>query len=142
MFIIFKFYILCSFLIYLSYLDIRYRKIPNFIIAILLTIGVCFVPFSDNIPSSLLGLFFPAFILLLLNIPFKSFIGGGDIKLIMCIGLFIGISNNFIVFFIASILTLLFSTLRQIFYKTALPSLPFCPFLLISLLFSESIFKY
>lgn len=133
MFII-KYFILGVSLFYLSYLDIRYRRIPNKFLLFLFIVGLTFLPFSTPYASYLLGFLFPALILFFLNLLFGHFIGGGDIKLTMCIGLYMGLYYNCIIFTCASLICLCFSSLYFIFKKGFPTHLPLCPFLLISYL--------
>ncbi len=129
--LILKYLILSVFLIHFTHLDIRFRRIPNKIIILLLLIGLFFLPFSQKPISCLAGLVFPGIIMLLFNIYLNHFIGGGDIKLIMCIGFFTGISASIFIFLIASILCLLWALCNKLSSTT---TLPFCPFLTFSFL--------
>ena len=129
--LILKYLILSAFLVHLTHLDIKFRRIPNNIIIPLLLIGLFFLPFSQKPISCLVGLVFLGIIMFLLNIYLNHFIGGGDIKLIMCIGVFTGISASIFIIVIASILCLLWALCNKFSYFST-TTLPFCPFLTFS----------
>ena len=128
-----KFCILTVFLSYLSYVDIHTRKIPNKIIAILLVLAFIFMPFESNLLSYIIGLFLPGLIFLIISIIGGHFIGSGDIKIIICLGGFLGTSKTLFISILACIICLLYSILLKLL-GIKQNTLAFCPFLLISFL--------
>ena len=128
-----KFYILTIFLSYLSYIDIRTRKIPNKVVATLLCLAFVFIPFEPNWLSYIIGLFLPGFIFLIISIIGGHFIGSGDIKIIICLGGFLGTSQALSITILACIVCLSCSIFLKLF-RIKQNTLPFCPFLLISFL--------
>lgn len=120
---IFSSAILTGFLIWLSINDIRNLKIPNISFPILLAFS--FFINSITITARLLGI--------LIALPFFVYacitdkLGGGDVKLIACIGFMLGFFYGaFAVTFayFAKYIFLLFTIKRKHSSK-----LPFCPFL-------------
>lgn len=126
-----QYYILNLFLLYLSLLDIRYRKLPNKILLLLFLIGLIFLPSSNSVMTHILGILCPSLFLILCNLLGQHFIGGGDIKLMACMGLFTGGALNCFLFLIASILLLSSSLILKCF-RLSYKSLPFCPFVCLS----------
>jgi leader peptidase (prepilin peptidase)/N-methyltransferase len=83
---------LISILIVCSFIDLKYKIIPNKITYPGIIIGLVLSLFFNHITikSSLMGLVIPAGLLLLLAIIFKGGMGLGDVKLVGMIGVFIG----------------------------------------------------
>lgn len=130
-----KYIILLIFLLYFSYTDYCYRRIPNKAIFLLLIIGFCFLPFSHPISHYCIGLFFPSFILFFLNVLYSKFIGSGDIKLLICTGLFLGFKINTLLFVLTCTFGLIFCAVYTFFSKKRLYSLPLAPFICFSLIY-------
>lgn len=128
-----KYLILLIFLLYLSYTDYYYRRIPNKVIALLLTIGFCFLPFSQPLSLYFLGLFLPSLILFLMNILYGNFIGFGDIKLFICTGLFLGFKINILLFILTCVCALLFCAIYSLLSSKKFYSLPLAPFICCSI---------
>lgn len=124
-----KHLLLIFFLIYFSYTDLRTRKISNKGICILLGIGTIFLPFSNQSSNYILGLFLPSFLLFGLKVLSSSFIGAGDIKLLMCTGLFLGFRINLILFILACMLSLIYCICHMILRKKNTLTIPFAPFI-------------
>ena len=130
-----KYIILLIFLLYFSYTDYCYRRIPNKAIFLLLIIGFCFLPFSHPISHYCIGLFFPSFILFFLNVLYSKFIGSGDIKLLICTGLFLGFKINTLLFVLTCTFGLIFCAAYTFFSKKRLYSLSLAPFICFSLIY-------
>ncbi len=130
-----KYLILLIFLLYFSYTDCRYRRIPNKVILLLLIIGFCFLPFSSPMSLYCIGLFFPSLILFLLNILYSGFIGSGDIKLFICTGLLLGFKINILLFILTCISALIFCAIYSLLSSNKIYSLPLAPFICSSFLF-------
>ncbi len=130
---ILKLCVLTIFLFYLSYLDIHTRTIPNKIIFIFISISFIFIPFESNWITYVIGLFVPSTIFLIISIIGGHFIGSGDIKIIICLGGFLGTYQTLVVIFLACIICLFYGILLKLFYKLD-RSLPFCPYIFISLM--------
>mgnify|MGYP002761520841 FL=1 len=123
-------------------IDLKTRTIPNFIpISLLLARALVFIYeiiFTDStlsyLVSSLIGCFLCALLLIIANKISKGGIGGGDIKLLSCIGLMCGVY----VVFSTLLLSLLACIVISIFLlllkkKTSKDHLPFGPFIYIGL---------
>lgn len=136
-----KLYLLYIFLIFLSYYDLCYHRLPNKLLIPFAFIGASFIPFSSNTHVLILGLFFPSLFLLLLNYIFSSYIGFGDIKLFMCLGLYLGAPLNCVLYILSTFLALICSIIRLSLKQNLNPKLPFCPFILICLLLLQFYLK-
>ena len=126
-----KYIIFSLFLLYFTYTDIKDRTIPNKILAILFGIGLLFLFSSHTYRSTLIGVLLPSSLFFILNLLGNHFIGGGDIKLICCLGLFCGFQGTCIIVFL-SLMLCLFYALIMFLSKNSCHSLPLCPFLSIS----------
>lgn len=126
-----KYIILSSFLLYFSYTDIKTRTIPNKALAILFIIGILFLFSSYTYRSALIGVFLPSSLFFVINLLGNHFIGGGDIKLVCCLGLFCGYQASCIITLLSLILCLIYAFLSFL-RKNILLSLPLCPFLSLS----------
>ena len=116
--------------------DMRYYKIPNYLVLLLIITGIISMITLHNITEKLIGLFFPSIILLF---PYsKSKIGAGDIKLVSSLGLIYGYKLNTILFLLSIFIALIFN---RIFYliKKQSPNpgtLPLAPFVFVSYMVS------
>lgn len=128
-----KLCILFLFLIWLSYFDFRYHKIPNAILIPFFLIGLCFVPFSQYPLSHILGFIFPSIFLFFLNFLLGNYIGSGDIKLFMCTGLYLGATINFLLYLGSLIISLCFGLIQFLIRPSELKPIAFCPFVLVTL---------
>lgn len=109
--------VLCFILVMTAVFDIKNKKIPNILLAIMLCLAIIT---SKNLLSGLMGV-------MLIALPMMYFhksggIGGGDIKLITVIGLYLGYKGLLIMFFLSLLLCLLYANLKQ---KRSLPLAPF-----------------
>jgi len=111
-------------LAYSAYWDYRFRMIPNKASALLIMVtfiqiilpieGDFFISASERI----LGALVPAIVLFLLYQISSKGLGGGDYKLILSLGLFLGISTLSLVLMGACILSILYCVIRR---KDAVP---------------------
>jgi len=124
--------VLDSILIVVSFIDIEHQIIPNKIIIFTLAIGILF-SFIDDISftSAAVGMILGGGLLLLLALV-PGVLGGGDIKLMFVLGIFLGSKGVlfalFLAFFIASIISILLLLFK---IKKRKDYIPFGPFLAI-----------
>lgn len=127
--ILIKALVLDSILIVISFIDIDYRIIPNKLIVFTLAMGVIF-SFIDNISflNGLVGMLIGGGLLLILALV-PGALGGGDIKLMFVLGIFLGAKGVlvalFLAFVIASIISLLLLLFKIIKRKDYIPFGPF-----------------
>lgn len=100
-------FIFIGFLIAGGLIDLRNRKIPNKITFPLIIISLGYHIFFGNYLFSLTGLAFSFFLGIVLFIT--NGIGGGDVKLLIAIGIYKGISEFINIFFISALIVLLWS---------------------------------
>lgn len=118
-------------LITISFIDLEHRIIPNQIIIFTLMVGIIF-SFIDNITlvSALGGMITGGGILFLLALLVPKGMGGGDIKFMFAIGLFLGLNRVvvglYLSFVVAAIVSLILLLLRL---KKGKDHIPFGPFL-------------
>lgn len=116
-------------LIIISFIDLEHRIIPNEIVIVTLIMGILF-SFVDNISmiSALLGMIFGGGALFLLALIPKA-MGGGDIKLMFALGLFLGLFKVVwalgLAFISAAITSLILLLLKFIGRKEHIPFGPF-----------------
>jgi len=115
-----KYIIFVIITIVISYIDIKYRKIPDMLSLPLVTIGLIFSFFSDDpsIKQALVGaiLGFVAFYLLALihlKLTKSHGLGGGDIKFIAGIGAFVGGMGVIFVIFFSAMFALVFLCIKR-----------------------------
>lgn len=119
-----------GYLLFLSYIDIRYKELAAWMLAI----GFVFVPVFFLLDSSLsilqclLGLI-PGGVFLFLSYATRGQVGVADAVLLLCIGLAKGLSGAIIVLGAALILAAFFSGVMLVTgkadRKTAIPFVPF-----------------
>lgn len=128
--VVFKALILDSILIVVSFIDMEHQIIPNKIIVFTLAIGVIF-SFIDNISfmNAVLGMLLGGGILLILALVPGS-IGGGDIKLMFSLGIFLGAKGILVALFLSFVIASIVSILLLLFkIKKRKDHIPFGPFL-------------
>lgn len=122
--------VLNSILIVVSFIDIKHQIIPNKIIIFTLVIGVIF-SFTDNISliNGVVGMILGGGLLLMLSfIP--GTMGGGDIKFMFVLGIFLGSKGVIVTLFVAFVLSSIISIILLIFkIKKRKDCIPFGPFL-------------
>lgn len=135
-----------------SFFDIKKRIIPNKICLSLLLITaiklilIITININNNNFSFIhffLSLFFALLItLIFLGVPYfiNNSIGGGDLKLGCCLGLFLGFKQTasvlFISFLSCAIFAIIINIIKYLTKKPKAKTLPFAPFLLLGLLYT------
>lgn len=119
-------------------IDFKTKTIPNYIpISLLCVRALIFIYeiiFTDTalgyLVSSLIGCFLCALLLILANKISKGGIGGGDIKLLACIGLMCGIYVVFSTLLLSLLACIVVSVILLLLKKkTSKDNLPFGPFI-------------
>lgn len=112
-----------------SIYDIKKRIIPNYLVAIILLLGIVNGIILHHSPYYLiLGALIPSLFLLLLRFKTK-YPGFGDIKLLSAVGTWIGWMLNIYVFIFACILSLVFVFIYKLTSGKQLKSVAFAPFI-------------
>lgn len=120
-------------LFFISFSDIKYRRIPNSLLLSILIIGLFSTITSHRVFSHILGFFLPSLILLFLYMAKK--LGAGDIKLFSALGLVWGYQLNIAAFVLSIFFSFFYSIAKHIFFrKSSENSLPFAPFILFAYL--------
>jgi len=110
-------------------LDIRYRRIPNYTIIIMIMLGVIGLV-AEGFPSQrLIGCVFPAIVLLAFNKQRQ--IGFGDIKLAIAIGIQYGYLPASVILICAMLLTSCYSLFIRHKKGREVKTVPFAPFITI-----------
>jgi len=148
--IFFKYVIFISFGLILFFIDLHKRLLPDKLTLPLIITGLLFalLPGSDITAVSAISASFSGFVLFLLLayvfqlLTGKDALGGGDIKLIAAIGMFVGIYGVFFVIIMSSVIALLTLLLLKHDLKK---EFPFGPFLIaatfIHILFGELLIR-
>lgn len=111
-----------------SYLDYRFRIIPDWVHLVIIAIGLI----NMNLARSLFGLVLSPLPFLIMALINKDSIGGGDIKLIGATGFVLGYVKTSAAYLIAMALAILFYGLYYFDKKKFRDqSFPFAPFFLI-----------
>lgn len=119
-----------SILIVISFVDIELQIIPNKIIIFTLATGILF-SFSDNISliNAIVGMLFGGGVLLLLALV-PGVLGGGDIKMMFVLGIFLGTKGVLYALFFAFVIASMVSISLLLFrIKKRKDYIPFGPFL-------------
>ncbi|NNG66431.1 prepilin peptidase [Caldanaerobacter subterraneus] len=134
-------FLMGALLIYLSYIDLREKRIPNMIIGpayIASTFYNLYLFFNSReniVYSNFLGFLFAIGLMLLIGIISKGGIGGGDIKLYGLLGLTFGFQTVLKIIVFSTIWGGFFSILLVLLKKKKLKdSLPFAPFIMLGFL--------
>ena len=127
--------------IIISFIDLRHRIIPDFIVVIALIIGIIFsFIVKASLIDTILGMISGGGILLLLALV-PNAMGGGDIKLMFAIGAFLGLNRTLwallLAFSISSIISIALIVFRK---KGTKDYIPFGPFLSLGSFISLLIF--
>lgn len=114
----------------ISFVDLRHRIIPNFMVVTTLVIGILFSLFSGySFIDTILGMSAGGGILFLLAL-IPNAMGGGDIKLMFSIGAFLGLNKTLWAIVFAFILSSIVSIGLILFkIKGTKDFIPFGPFL-------------
>ncbi len=132
-----KYLFLFSVLIIITFVDLEYQAIPNNLIVILLlwaTLWQLLYP-EISLGKAFSGAALGGGLLLLIAVISKGGMGGGDIKLMFVMGLYLGLSLTalalFLGFLSGSVIGLILIVLR---YKTRKDPIPFAPFLTVGII--------
>lgn len=134
----FVFYtIIFSLLIIISFIDLEYKIIPNFLNILILTLSILYkilgsliYNISPSFIKSLLGLLISSSVFIIIILISKGGMGGGDMKLIGALGFILGskkILLNIVLAFIIGGIISMFLLLFKI--KDRKDSIPFGPFI-------------
>lgn len=146
--------LLISLLIIISFIDYNHHIIPDKLVIILISANIFYkllmlilykTPF--NLINSFLGLFLGGGLFLLIALISKGGMGGGDIKLISALGLFLGIKKVLLCILLSFIIGAFFSIILLLMKKKGKKdAIPFGPFINIAfvatLFFGDSIIKW
>ncbi len=128
---------LCSVLLVMSVIDMDTKEIPNRLVLILLVLGVVNVIINPSITiiKAAVGFFAVSVPMLFIALLTGGGMGGGDIKLMAAIGVFLGWSDVLAAFFIACFFAgLIGMLLILVKKKTRKDMIPFGPFLAVGIL--------
>ncbi|AFS78279.1 prepilin peptidase type IV [Gottschalkia acidurici 9a] len=135
-------------LVVCSFIDIDLRIIPDKVLMFLLVCGTILISVKSKelLLSGIIGLAVGSTFLLLLAMFYKDGLGGGDIKLVGVIGLYLGWQNVLMTIWIASILGVITFVILYIFKQKSLKDMiPFGPSLaigaFISMIFGEELLQ-
>ena len=133
--------VMSAILIIISFIDLRHRIIPNFMVVIALVIGIIFSFIAKtSLIDTILGMICGGGILFLLAL-IPNAMGGGDIKLMFAIGAFLGPNRTLwallLAFIISSIISIVLILLK---IKGTKDYIPFGPFLSLGSFISLLIF--
>ena len=122
-----------GYLIVLSIYDIRYKRVTNTSLLLLLPavflIGITEIRSAGDMLSFLLGGLSGGGILLSAAMATKGGIGGGDIKLMTLLGLMAGLTGTIVILVTASVSALLYGTVRRMVTRDKNLRIAFVPFL-------------
>jgi len=118
--------------------DIKRRIIPNFVPIILTLIGLIRILHSlenkEIIFDAIAGLILSTAVCLLCKVISRSGLGMGDVKLIISLGLLLGVSNMSIVLLVTCISSFVFGVIQLILlHKDKDSTFPFAPFITIGI---------
>ncbi|QSZ28381.1 prepilin peptidase [Aceticella autotrophica] len=140
---------LSAILITISFIDIEYKIIPNELILTGILGGIVFrlVMYRDGLTDYIIGFLLGAGILFLISVISGGGMGGGDIKLMALIGLFVGWKLTLTTMFIAVILGAICGIILILLkIKTRKDYIPFGPYIavawLISILYGCNIINF
>ncbi|RCW50508.1 A24 family peptidase [Halanaerobium sp. MA284_MarDTE_T2] len=146
---LFIMFLLISALIVISFIDYKYMIIPNYITYPGIVIGFLSSIVLDyiSIYDSLLGIFIPSLLLLLVAFIFKGGMGMGDVKLAAMLGAFLGfefaLAGIFVGSFLGSIIGLTMMALGMLDRKSRIPFGPFiCIGTVIIIFFGDVLFDW
>ena len=128
-------------LIIISFIDLRHRIIPNFMVVIALVIGIIFSFIAKtSLIDTMLGMICGGGMLFLLALV-PNAMGGGDIKLMFAVGTFLGLNRTLWALLLAFIISSIVSILLILFkIKGTKDYIPFGPFLSLGSFISLLIF--
>lgn len=118
-------------LLIVSVLDLRYGMIFDkflvsmLILAVIFSIAGLSVPIRFGIPAAIFGLL----LLLIIRTVSNGGIGGGDVKFVFVLGLWLGMRGLLVALFLAFILGTIFSLVLAMRLRSFKIAIPFGPFL-------------
>lgn len=133
--------VMTTILVIISFIDLRHRIIPDFMVVIALVVGIifCFIVRASLI-DTILGMISGGGILFLLALV-PNAMGGGDIKLMFAIGAFLGLNRTLWALLLAFIISSIISIVLILFkIKGTKDYIPFGPFLSLGSFISLLIF--
>lgn len=139
--ILVKAMIMTAILIIISFIDLKYRIIPDFMVIITLISGIIFAFITQaSFLDIILGMIFGGGVLFLLAfIP--NVMGGGDIKLMFALGAFLGLRGTLwslcLAFILSAVISIVLILLK---IKGTKDYIPFGPFLSLGSFISLLIF--
>lgn len=139
--ILFKAIVMTSILVVISFIDLIYRIIPDFMVIAALIMGIISsIASGSSFVDTMLGMIFGGGIMFLLSLV-PNVMGGGDIKLMFAMGSFLGLNKTlwaiFLAFAISSIVSIILILLKL---KESKDYIPFAPFLSLGSFISLLIF--
>ena len=143
----FKSIFFISILVIVSFIDYYYQIIPDKILLWLAGVGILLLLLTHNPLDKLMGSILGGILMLLIAMTTRGGMGGGDIKFIAAIGLWLGVKFTFLTIFLSFLIggfvSLLLIVSKQ---KSCRQSIPFGPFIAISafviLLHGNTVLKY
>jgi leader peptidase (prepilin peptidase) / N-methyltransferase len=147
---------LASLLVIISFIDLDHFIIPDKLLIIGAVFGLAYnilgygISFLDGIYGALVSVGFLLFILLLEFILKKEAMGGGDIKLLGMLGIFLGLKYTILTIILAiyigaicGILVIIYNKIKNNKYNTMIPFGPFISLgAIISLLYGSNIIDF
>jgi leader peptidase (prepilin peptidase)/N-methyltransferase len=134
----FKYAILSSLLIVISFIDLRYQLIPDRLNVSCLVVGIISTLVYGNktlILNNILGLFIGGGLFLIIAVVTRGAMGGGDIKLMGALGFCFGWTYILLISFVSFIIGAIISIFLLAFkIKGRKDYIPFGPFISISAL--------
>lgn len=124
-------------LIIITFIDIDHKLIPNRIVIAMLSIGLIYelVVRPVSLLDALIGFFAASVPLLIIAFLSKGGIGGGDIKLMAVVGIFLGWKGVLLALFIGAVTGAIIGIIGMILKKKKRKDvIPFGPFLCLGIL--------
>ena len=116
--------VLCVIAVY----DIRYRRIPNSLVALVFITGAIRMFVREDYLSCAIGIVFPSAVLFVVRFLDSKSIGFGDIKIVMAIGFFYGYLRAGIIVVLSLALLYIFAWIKRK-RRAEVSSVCFGPFL-------------
>jgi len=140
-----KYLILSSILIVVTFIDLEYKIIPDRIVIFTLVSGIILNIFVKDVSflSSLIGFFLGGGVLLIIALVSGGAMGGGDIKFMAALGLYLGYKAMIVALIISFISGGIIGLVLILFkIKSRKDYIPFGPFLALGALISALFYDY